>query len=62
MRENCVLYMLQVIDEGHLQGLVARHQCCWGGTWYTMLEEEEMKTTLGNLLSFLYMVAKPSYF
>lgn len=38
---------LQVIEGGHLPGLVARHQCCWGGTWYTMLEEEEMKNTLG---------------
>ncbi|XP_045198092.2 uncharacterized protein LOC123552472 [Mercenaria mercenaria] len=38
---------LQIIENGHQPGLVARHQCCWGGTWYTMLEEEEMVNTLG---------------
>jgi hypothetical protein len=37
-----------MIENGHEKGLVARHQCCWGGTWYTMLDDEEMKNTLGN--------------
>lgn len=38
---------MQFIEGGHLPGLVANHQCCWGGTWYTMLEPEEMTKTLG---------------
>jgi len=33
---------------GHHKGLVATHQCCYGNTWYVMLEEEEMAKTLGK--------------
>ena len=29
-------------------GKVATHQCCHGGTWYTMLEPEEMERSLGK--------------
>lgn len=38
---------MQVAKKGHRTGRVATHQCCWGNTWYVMLEEEEMKKTLG---------------
>ncbi|CAG2203482.1 unnamed protein product [Mytilus edulis] len=38
---------LQVAKRGHKTGKVADHQCCHGGTWYVMLEEEEMKRKLG---------------
>lgn len=38
---------LQIMTGGHKSGKVATHQCCHGGTWYVMLEEEEMEKTLG---------------
>ncbi|XP_050406206.2 uncharacterized protein LOC126821756 isoform X1 [Patella vulgata] len=38
---------MRVAAGGHKLGKVAQHQCCYGGTWYVMLEEEEMKKTLG---------------
>lgn len=41
---------VQVAKKGHRTGRVATHQCCWGNTWYVMLEEEEMKKTLGIYL------------
>jgi hypothetical protein len=28
---------------------VAKHQCCWGGTWYVQLEEDQMASTLGEI-------------
>ena len=31
---------------GHRTGRVATHQCCHGGTWYVMLEEDEIEKTL----------------
>ncbi|XP_053403695.1 uncharacterized protein LOC123537801 [Mercenaria mercenaria] len=37
---------LEVADKGHRSGRVATHQCCWGDTFYTMLEEDEMQKTL----------------
>ncbi|KAK3093268.1 hypothetical protein FSP39_013470 [Pinctada imbricata] len=37
---------MQVANKGHKTGKTARHQCCYGGTWYVMLEEEEMAETL----------------
>ncbi|KAK7484969.1 hypothetical protein BaRGS_00023747 [Batillaria attramentaria] len=37
---------MEVAARGHQKGKVATHQCCWGGTWYVMLEEEEMAKTL----------------
>lgn len=38
---------MQVVNKGHLPGKLATHQCCYGNTWYVMLEEEEMSKTLG---------------
>ena len=38
---------LQMVKNAHRLGKMARHQCCYGGTWYIMLEEEEMQKTLG---------------
>ncbi|KAL4238057.1 hypothetical protein ACF0H5_002768 [Mactra antiquata] len=38
---------LQMAEGGHRSGHTAKHQCCWGGTWYVQLDEEEMKTKLG---------------
>ena len=38
---------MQVARGGHQKGKVAKHQCCWGGTWYVQLQEEEMAKTLG---------------
>lgn len=37
---------MQVASGGHQKGLVATHQCCYGNTWYVMLEEKEMEKTL----------------
>lgn len=33
---------------GHRTGRMADHTCCHGDTWYTILEEDEMKKTLGS--------------
>ncbi|XP_041352957.1 1-deoxypentalenic acid 11-beta-hydroxylase-like [Gigantopelta aegis] len=38
---------MQIAAGGHKKGQVAQHKCCYGGTWYVMLEEEEMAKTLG---------------
>lgn len=38
---------MEVVPKGHRSGRVAMHQCCSGGTWYIMLEEDEMKKSLG---------------
>ena len=32
---------------GHRSGKIATHQCCYGNTWYVILEDEEMEKTLG---------------
>jgi hypothetical protein len=37
---------MQVVQNGHKTGRIATHTCCWGNTWYIMLDEEEMKKTL----------------
>lgn len=37
---------MELMNKGHKTGKVATHQCCHGGTWYVMLEEEEMKKKL----------------
>ncbi|KAK7103955.1 phytanoyl-CoA dioxygenase domain-containing protein 1 homolog [Littorina saxatilis] len=37
---------MEVAAKGHLKGKVATHNCCWGGTWYVMLEEDEMVKSL----------------
>ncbi|KAJ8308228.1 hypothetical protein KUTeg_013102 [Tegillarca granosa] len=37
---------LQIAVGGHKKGQVAVHQCCYGGTWYVMLEEDEMAKRL----------------
>ena len=37
-----------MIRGGHRTGRVADHTCCYGDTWYIMLNEEEMKKTLGK--------------
>lgn len=38
---------MQMMKGGNRSGKVATHQCCYGGTWYVMLEEEEMEKSLG---------------
>ncbi|XP_034325415.2 phytanoyl-CoA dioxygenase domain-containing protein 1 [Magallana gigas] len=38
---------MQVAHRGHKTGKVATHQCCYGNTWYVMLEEKEMAKSLG---------------
>lgn len=37
---------MQMASRGHSTGKIATHQCCHGGTWYVMLEEEEMRKKL----------------
>ncbi len=36
----------QVIRGGHKTGKVADHECCWNGTWYVMMVEEDIKDKL----------------
>ncbi len=36
-----------MVKGGHRTGRIATHQCCHAGTWYVMLDEEEMERTLG---------------
>ncbi|KAK3087156.1 hypothetical protein FSP39_002452 [Pinctada imbricata] len=38
---------MEMCKNAHLKGKVAKHQCCWGDSWYVMMEEEEMVKTLG---------------
>mmetsp|Transcript_23430 Transcript_23430/g.36661 ORF Transcript_23430/g.36661 Transcript_23430/m.36661 type:complete len:85 (+) Transcript_23430:721-975(+) len=38
---------MQVVKGGHKTGRTCTHICCVGGTWYTSVEEKEMKETLG---------------
>ena len=33
---------------GHRTAKVATHQCCYGNTWYVMLEDEEMEKSLSE--------------
>ena len=40
--------LLQVARGGHRKGILAKHTCCAGNTWYVDLAEEEMKKTLGK--------------
>ncbi|WAR18383.1 hypothetical protein MAR_000221 [Mya arenaria] len=37
---------MELMNKGHRSGKVGTHQCCHGGTWYVMLEEQEMKDKL----------------
>ncbi|KAK3595964.1 hypothetical protein CHS0354_032478 [Potamilus streckersoni] len=37
---------MELTRRGHKTGKVATHQCCYGGTWYVMLEEDEMEKKL----------------
>ena len=37
---------MELMHRGHKTGKVATHQCCHGGTWYVMLEDEEMEKKL----------------
>ncbi|KAL3873369.1 hypothetical protein ACJMK2_036498 [Sinanodonta woodiana] len=37
---------LQLAVRGHKTGRVADHTCCYGGTWYVMLDEDEMVSKL----------------
>ncbi|XP_059146502.1 phytanoyl-CoA dioxygenase domain-containing protein 1-like [Physella acuta] len=37
---------MEVIPGGHLAGKVARHTCCWGDTWYIVVDEEHAAKTL----------------
>ena len=50
--ECCLVVMLQLMSKGHRSGKVGTHQCCHGGTWYVMLEEEEMSQKLGMTKMF----------
>lgn len=44
---------MKFAEGGHRTGRIAKHTCCWGGTWYVELDEEEMKDKLGNV-SYIY--------
>ena len=33
---------------GHRTGKVGTHTCCYAGTWYVMIDPEEMRRTLGK--------------
>ncbi|OWF47739.1 uncharacterized protein LOC110454003 [Mizuhopecten yessoensis] len=41
---------MQMVQRGHRTGRIATHQCCDGGTWYVMLDEQEMVKSLGTNL------------
>jgi len=38
---------MEVVSGGHLPGKVARHTCCWGNTWYVVLDETDIDQSLG---------------
>ncbi|XP_062597342.1 uncharacterized protein LOC134258774 [Saccostrea cucullata] len=51
---------LQFLRRGQKSGRTADHTCCWQGTWYVMLEEEEMTKSLGvNMEKDLRLVEVP---
>merc|ERR1712110_1348440 len=37
---------MEVVSGGHLTGKVARHTCCWGNTWYVVLDEKDIDAEL----------------
>uniref|UniRef100_A0A0B7BFG3 Phytanoyl-CoA dioxygenase n=1 Tax=Arion vulgaris TaxID=1028688 RepID=A0A0B7BFG3_9EUPU len=37
---------MEVISGGHLAGKVVRHTCCWGNTWYVMMDEKDAEEKL----------------
>ncbi|BFZ07347.1 hypothetical protein BsWGS_10386 [Bradybaena similaris] len=37
---------MEVISGGHLPGRVVRHTCCWGDTWYIMMDEKDAEEKL----------------
>ena len=39
----------KMVSKGHRTGKIATHQCCYGDTWYVILEEEEMEKKLGKI-------------
>ncbi|CAB4020712.1 Hypothetical predicted protein, partial [Paramuricea clavata] len=39
---------MEVARYGHKSGVLAKHTCCAGPTWYVDLDENEMQTTLGR--------------
>lgn len=39
--------------KGYKIGKVGIYQCCYGGMWYVMLEEEEMRKMLGNCYFYI---------
>ena len=47
------LSLKQFVEKGHRTGRVATHQCCWGGTWYVTIEDQEMKDKLGMYTKIL---------
>ncbi|CAH1230978.1 PHYHD1 [Branchiostoma lanceolatum] len=38
---------MQMVRGGHRKGILARHVCCTGGTWYVEMAKEGMDQTLG---------------
>lgn len=37
---------MEVISGGHLPGKVVKHTCCWGNTWYVMMDEKDAEEKL----------------
>ncbi|RUS88917.1 hypothetical protein EGW08_003356 [Elysia chlorotica] len=37
---------MEVISGGHRAGKVARHTCCWGNTWYVLMDEKDAEEKL----------------
>lgn len=37
---------MQVLSGGHRSGVVCKHNCCAGGTWYVELPTDEMEKSL----------------
>ncbi|XP_063420288.1 uncharacterized protein LOC134705499 [Mytilus trossulus] len=37
---------MEMVKKAHAKGKVGTHTCCYGNTWYVMMEEEEMSKTL----------------
>lgn len=44
----------KIARRGQKTGRTADHTCCWQGTWYIMLDESEMKNTLGRTFNNPY--------
>ena len=48
------IHSVKVVSGGHKTGKVARHTCCWGNTWYVVLDEKDIDDNLGKYITWSF--------